>query len=324
MKAIRVHRTGPPEVMQLEEVPDPIPGPGQALVSLEAAGVNPVDTYIRAAAHGRAPALPYTPGSDGAGVIEAIGPDLPGFAPGDRVYLSGTAFGPYAGTYAEKAVCGLANLHRLPAAVTFGQGAAVNVPYATAYRALVDRAAVRAGEILLVHGGSGGVGVAAIQLARAWGVVVFATAGTERGLKLVREQGAHEAFDHTQSGYIDRIREAAGSRGVDVIVEMLANVNLDQDLGLLAPRGRVVVIGNRGRTEIDARMTMARDSAILGMSLMNASPADLARIHSALEAALDSGIARPIVGQCFQLPDAAKAHEAVMAPGSYGKIVLLP
>jgi NADPH2:quinone reductase len=324
MNAIRVHRTGGPDVMQVEEVPDPVAGAGQAVVRIMAAGVNPVDTYIRAAAHGRAPALPYTPGSDGAGIVESVGPDCAGFAPGDRVYLSGTALGPYAGTYAERAVCNPANMHRLPANVTFEQGAAVSVPYATAYRALVDRAGAQAGEILLVHGGSGGVGIATIQFARAWGLRVFATAGTERGLALVREMGADHAFDHTQAGYLEHIREATGGTGVNLVIEMLANVNLDKDLGLLAPKGRVVVVGNRGRVEIDARQTMGRDSAVLGMSLMNASPQDLTRIHAALVAALESGVASPLVGQRFALADAPKAHEAVMTPGAYGKIVLVP
>ncbi len=324
MNAIRVHRTGAPDVMQIEHVPDPVAGPGQAVVRIMAAGVNPVDTYIRAAAHGRAPSLPYTPGSDGAGVVESVGPDCTGFAPGDRVYLSGTALGPYAGTYAQQAVCNPVNMHRLPDNVTFEQGAAVSVPYATAYRALFDRGGAQASEIVLVHGGSGGVGVATIQFARAWGLRVFATAGTERGLALVREMGAHLAFDHTQAGYLDQIREATSGAGANLVIEMLANVNLDHDLGLLAPRGRVVVVGNRGRVEIDARQTMGRDSAVLGMSLMNASPQDLVRIHAALVAALESGVARPIVGQRFALADAPKAHEAVMAPGAYGKIVLVP
>lgn len=324
MKAIRVHQTGAPDVMQIGEVSAPVPGPGQAVVRIEAAGVNPVDTYIRAAAHGRAPALPYTPGSDGAGVVETVGPECPGFAPGDRVYLSGTALGPYAGTYAEQALCNPANMHHLPRHVTFEQGAAVNVPYATAYRALVDRAGVQPGDTLLVHGGSGGVGVATIQLARAWGLTILATAGTERGLNLVREVGAHHAFDHSRASYIDDIRAATGGRGVDVVIEMLANINLDTDLGVLAPKGRVVVVGNRGRIEIDARQTMSRDAGILGMSLMNAAPSDLARIHAALVAALESGVAKPIVGQRFALADAPKAHDAVMAPGAYGKIVLAP
>ena len=324
MKAIRVRETGGPEVMRLEEMPDPAAGPGQVVVRIRAAGVNPVDTYIRAAAQGRQPTLPYTPGSDGAGVVSMVGSGVDQVAIGDRVYLSGTASGPYAGTYAEMAVCQPEHLHALPAGVSFAQGAAVNVPYATAYRALFDRASARPGETVLVHGGSGGVGIAVIQLARAAGMTVIATAGTARGLALVLEQGAHRAFDHSSPGYLAEIMTATAQRGVDVILEMLANVNLDNDLALLARFGRVVVVGSRGRIEIDPRQTMGRDAAILGMTLMNASAGDRVRIHAALVAGLANGSLKPVVGREFPLRDAPAAHVAVMQPGAHGKIVLVP
>jgi len=200
----------------------------------------------------------------------------------------------------------------------------VNVPYATAYRALVDRARAQPGETALVHGGSGGVGIAAIQIARAAGLTVFATAGTARGMALVLAQGAHRAFDHTAPDYLSEIMTATSQRGVDVIVEMLANVNLDKDLGLLARSGRVVVVGNRGRVEIDPRQTMGRDAAILGMTLMNASATDRVRIHAALGAGLANGSLKPVVGREFPLKDAPAAHVAVMQPGAFGKIVLIP
>jgi len=324
MKAIRVHETGGPEVMRLETVPDPVAAEGQVVVRIHAAGVNPVDAYIRSASQGRQPALPYTPGSDGAGVVAAIGPGVSGVAVGDRVYLSGTVTGPYGGTYAEQALCAPAQAHHLPDRVSFAQGAAVNVPYATAYRAIFDRARAKPGEVVLVHGGSGGVGVAAIQMARAHGMTVFATAGTERGRALVADQGAHRVFDHHAPEYLAEIAAATGGRGVDVIIEMLANVNLDKDLGLLARAGRVVVVGNRGRVEIDARQTMGRDAAILGMTLMNATREDQVRIHAALGAGLESGTLRPVVGRELPLRDAPAAHVAVMEPGAYGKIVLVP
>jgi NADPH2:quinone reductase len=324
MKAIRVHQTGGPDVMVLETAPDPVPGEGQVVVCIHAAGVNPVDVYIRAAAQGRQPVLPYTPGSDGAGVIEAVGSGVEGIAVGDRVYLSGTAAGPYVGTYAEKAICVPANVHHLPDGLSFAQGAAVNVPYATAYRALFDRARSQPGDIVLVHGGSGGVGIAAIQIARAHDLTVFATAGTERGRALVADQGAHRVFDHHAPGYVADIMAATGQRGVDVIIEMLANVNLDTDLGLLARSGRVVVVGNRGRVEIDARQTMSRDTAILGMALANTTPEDRVRIHAALVAGLANGALRPVVGRELPLSGAPAAHVAIMEPGAYGKIVLLP
>ena len=146
MKAICVRRTGGPEVLVLEDLPDPVPGDGQLVVRIHAAGVNPVDVYIRSAAQGRNPVLPYVPGMDAAGVVESVGAGVAGFAPGDRVYLSGTAALPMNGTYAERAVCAPAHVHPLPAHLSFSQGAAVNVAYATAYRSIVDRARAAPGE----------------------------------------------------------------------------------------------------------------------------------------------------------------------------------
>ncbi len=324
MKAIRVHECGGPEVLKLEEIPTPSPGRGQVLVRIHAVGVNPVDTYIRGGMQGRRPTLPYTPGSDAAGVLESIGPDVTGWSAGDRVYIGGTSEGGYTGSYAEYAVCSLDQVHPLPANATFQQGAAINVPYGTAWRALFDRAGGRPGESVLVHGGSGGVGIGAIQMARAHGMTVLATAGSPRGMELIRREGAHLAVDHTSAGYLDRIREATAGRGVDVVLEMLANVNLDQDLGLLAPRGRVVVIGNRGRVEIDARQLMSRDAAVFGMALLNTPPEELARVHAGIIAGLEHATLRPVVGEEFALAEAARAHEAVMRPGAHGKIVLIP
>ena len=321
MKAIRIHQFGGPELMKLEEVPDPHPGPGEVVVEIKAAGVNPVDTYIRSGAYAVKPNLPYTPGGDGAGTIESIGEGVKGFPKGDRVYVAATVI---SGTYAERIACKESQVHRLPENVSFEQGAAVNVPYATAYRALFNIAHARPAEVVLIHGASGGVGVACAQLAHAAGLTVIGSAGTERGRALVTEQGAHYAVDHRSSEHFEQVRSLTGGRGVDLIMEMLANVNLGKDLTVLAPRGRVVVIGNRGSVEINPRDTMGRDASILGMTLMNASEPELVGIHAALVAGLENGTLRPVVGQEMPLAKAARAHQAVMEPGAYGKIVLLP
>src|SRR5205823_12538736 len=150
--------------------------------------------------------------------------------------------------------------------------------YATAYRGLFQRADARPGETVLVHGASGGVGTAAVQLARAHGLRVLGTAGSDEGLKLAREQGAHEVFDHRAPEHFEQVMKATGGRGVDVIVEMLANLNLGKDLTILPKGGRVVIIGIRGRVESDPRATMQRDSDVRGMLLANTAPAELARI----------------------------------------------
>ena len=320
MKAIQVHEFGGPEVLKLEEAPDPTPGPGQVVVRIHAAGVNPVDTYVRAGSHAVRPPLPYTPGMDAAGVIESVGEGVTRVKPGDRVYVAGTI----SGAYAEKALCAESHVHALAERVSFEQGAAVGVPYATAYRGLFQRANAKPGEVVLIHGASGGVGIAAVQLARAAGLTVIGTGGTEKGRGLAAEQGAHHVLDHHLTHYLDQIKSLTSGRGVDLILEMLANVNLAKDLGLLAQKGRVVVIGNRGTIEIDPRAAMGKDSSIIGMSLFNASPGELASVHAALVAGLENGSLRPVVGQKIPLAEAARAHQAVIEPGAYGKIVLIP
>ena len=319
MKAIRVHQVGGPEVLKLEEVPDPVPGPGQVVVAARAVGVNPVETYVRAGRYGQKD-FPYTPGTDAAGVVESVGEGVEDLRPGDRVYTAG-AIG---GAYAQRVLCKASQVHRLPEHVTFAQGAALGIPYATAHRALHHRAAARAGETVLVHGASGGVGTAAVQFARAAGLTVMGTGGTEPGRKLVADQGAHHVLDHRSPAYLEEVMRLTGGRGVDIVVEMLANVNLDKDLTVLAKHGRVIVVGNRGRIEIDPRATMARDADIRGMTLFNASEDDLRAIHAAIVAGLENRTLRPVVGKEFPLADAPKAHEAVLEPGAYGKIVLIP
>jgi len=318
MKAVRVHEFGGPEVLRLEEVPTPQPGLGQALICMQAIGINPVETYIRAGTYAYKPTLPYTPGNDGAGVVEQVAPDVNEFKAGDRVYTAGSI----SGTYAEFALCKTEQVHRLPANVSFAQGAAMGTPYATAYRGLFQRADAKPGETVLVHGASGGVGMAAVQLARARGLRVFGTAGSDEGRKLAREQGAHEVFDHRAPDHFIQIMNATGGRGVDVIVELLANVNLGNDLTILANGGRVAIIGSRGRVEINPRDAMQRDVDLRGMVLPNTPPADLASIHAALVAGLENGTLRPVIGKEFPLAEAAQAHRAVMEPGAVGKIVL--
>jgi len=320
MKAIRVHKFGGPEVLQLDDTPDLTAGPGQVLVQVRAIGVNPVDTYIRSGVHAVKPQLPYTPGSDAAGVVESIGERVTRVKQGDSVYVAGTI----TGSYAQQCLCTESQVHPLPSHVTYQQGAALGIPYATAYRALFHRGGGKAGETLLVHGATGGVGIAAVQLARAAGLTVIGTGGTDKGRDNVAQQGAHHVLDHHAPDYTDQILALTGGSGVNIILEMLANVNLDKDLGLLSKFGRVVVIGNRGRIEIDPRAAMTGDLNILGMTLFNTSDEDRAGIHAALVAGLENGTLSPVVGKEMALAEAAHAHEAVLEPGAFGKIVLIP
>ncbi|MBW3623841.1 MAG: NADPH:quinone reductase [Armatimonadetes bacterium] len=320
MRAIRVHEFGEPEVLRIEEVPDPQPGPGQVVVRVRAAGVNPVDTYIRFGSYANKPELPYTPGSDGAGTVEAVGEEVRRVAAGDRVYLAGTL----SGSYAEFALCRESQVHPLPERVSFEQGAGVHVPYATAYYGLYHRAHALPGETVLVHGATGGVGTAAVQIAHAAGMRVIGTGGTDKGRVMVREQGADHVLDHHSEGYLDRIPEITGGKGVDVVLEMAAHLNLDKDLSVVAKKGRIVVIGSRGRIEIDPRLAMRSDAAVLGLLLFNASEKEQESIHAALVAGLSNGTLQPVVGQSIPLKDAPRAHRDVMEPGAYGNIVLIP
>jgi NADPH2:quinone reductase len=320
MKAIRVHEFGPPEVMKLEEVKDPEPSAGEIVVKVKAAGVNPVDTYIRSGPYPYKPSLPYTPGMDGAGIVESTGEGVSNVKIGDRVYIAGTI----SGSYAEKALCKESQVYPLIGKLSFSQGAAIGVPYGAAYRGLFHRAHAVAGEVVLVHGASGGVGIAAVQLARASGMRIIGTSGTEKGSLLVIGQGAHHVFDHHAPDHMEKIMELTKGRGVDVILEMLANVNLGKDLGILAKNGRVVVIGSRGTVEINPRDAMSRDATILGMVLMNASEPEILSIHAALGAGFENGTLCPVIGRELPLAEAALAHHEVIESSAYGKIVLIP
>ncbi len=319
MKAIRVGEFGDPETMELEEIPDLMPGPGEVVVRVHAAGVNPVDTYIRSGTYHIKPVLPYTPGMDGAGIVESVGEQVDGLAAGDRVYVSGSL----TGTYAEQAQCTANRVHPLPDHVSFAQGAALNVPYTAACYALFHRAGALPGETVLINGATGGVGLAGVQFAVASGMTVIGTGGTERGRELVLEQGAKHVFDHHDPDYQRKILDLTGGRGVDVILEMLANVNLGEDLKMLARDGRVVVIGSRGPVEINPRDALVRNAAILGMLVMNASDNERSKIHAAIHEGLKIGALRPVVGKELPLAEAPGAHRSVMEPGTFGKIVLI-
>jgi NADPH2:quinone reductase len=306
--------------MRLEEAPTPVPGEGQVLVRVIGAGVNPADTYSRSGAYANKPPLPFTPGTDGAGLVESVGPGVSLVEPGDRVYVAGSL----SGTYAEYVLTLESRVHRLPEGISFSQGAGVFVPYATAFRALTQLALARAGETLLVHGASGGVGIAALQFASAAGMRTIGTVGSDEGRELVLREGADQAVNHREEGYRDEALRLVGGKGFDVILEMLANANLGADLKMLAPRGRVVVIGSRGETTINPRDLMSRDAAVFGMLLWNIPDEDSASAHAAIVAGLGNGTLRPIVGAEFPLAQAPEAHRKVLEAGAYGKIVLLP
>jgi NADPH2:quinone reductase len=320
MKAIRVHEFGGPEKLVLEEVPDLTPGAGEVVVDVHAAGVNPVDTYIRTGTYAMKPQLPYTPGADGAGIVRSTGQGVTTVKPGDRVYIAGSL----TGTYAQQSLSKAAQVHPLTPKASFEQGAAIGVPYGTAYRGVFHKAKGKKGETILVHGASGGTGLAAVQLAKSIGMNVIGTASTEKGRKLVRDNGASHALDHSAPDMKEQLLKLTNGAGVDVIIEMLANKNLVADFAMIAKHGRIVIIGNRGSIEINPRDGMAKDAEIYPFTLFNATPEELASIHADLVAKLANGDIKPVIDEQIPLADARRAHEAVLAPGSFGKIVLKP
>jgi len=319
MKSIRVHAFGEPDVLKLEEIPDPAAGPGQVVIRAKAIGVNPVETYVRAGKYGPRD-FPFTPGTDIGGIIESVGAGVTQWKKGDRVYSASTL----TGAYAELALADSTKIYRLPEKVSFAQGAALGVPAATAYKAAFLRGKALPAETVLIHGASGSVGLFCVQMLRAHGCTIIGTAGSKEGLDLILREGAHHALDHTSADYLTKLMDLTGGKGVELILEMLANVNLDKDLGILARYGRVVVIGNRGRVEIDPRQAMGRDADIRAMTLLIATDQDLRLIHAAIGASLESGALRPIIDSEIPLAEAARAHKEILEGGSRGKIVLIP
>jgi NADPH:quinone reductase len=322
MRALRVHEYGGPQVLRIEDLPEPKVGPGQVVVRVQAVGVNPVDVSIRNGAYAKIVSLPYTPGSDAAGLVHAVGDGVAHVKPGDRVFITGTTSPSFTGAGAEFALSRASQVHPLPDALSFAQGAAIFIPYGTAWRSLIQRAKGQPGESVLVHGASGGVGVAATQIARAQGFRVIGSAGTDKGRELVLQQGAHHVLDHKAPDYLDKLLAITDGRGVDIILEMASHVNLGKDLTVVAKGGRIVVIGCRGPVEINPRDAMMRDAAILGMHLGNPTEAEMASIWAGLGAGFANGTLKPVVGREMPLQEAAKAQQAVMEQSAYGKIVL--
>lgn len=319
MKTIEVKQFGDPEVMELIEKAAPSPGSREVVVQVKAVGVNPVETYIRAGTYPRLPDLPYTPGGNVAGIIASCGSDVTEWQSGDRVYSAATV----SGGYAEMALCNSNQIFRLPDHVSFAQGAAIGVPAATAWRALFIRGRGKAGERLLIHGASGSVGQAAVQLAKDAGMSVYGTAGSDQGCSLVKKLGG-EVLNHNEKGYQELLYRVTNGEGFDIILEMLANKNLETDLKLLAPGGRVIIIGSRGRIEIDPRMTMATETEIRGLAVFNATAEEVVATHTALVSAMDRGVLVPTISREMALVDAPLAHQLVLTDGKCGKIVLIP
>jgi NADPH:quinone reductase len=324
MKAIRAHSFGGPEVLQLETVDDPVHGLGEVVVEVRAAGVNPADTYMRSGTYAIRPELPYTPGGDAGGVICAMGPDVKQHKVGDRVFVGTALSFDLTGCYAEKVKRKASEVLPLAEGISFAQAATFGVSYPTAHYALFERGGAKAGETVFIHGASGSVGSSAIQLAKRAGLRVVGSAGTAKGLELVRAEGVDHAVNHTEAGYMNDVRRLTGGNGPELILEMLANVNLAADMDLVAKYGRIIVIGNRGEVTVNPRVAMMKELDIRGIALWNATAAQMKPAMRDILAGVADGSLRPVVGREMRLSEAAAAHLAVLEHGIGGKIVLIP
>lgn len=322
MQAVRVHQFAVPNAMKLETIQDPMPGPGQVRIRLANAGINPNETYVLTGTYAfYTPELPFTPGFDGAGIIDALGEDVTSFRLGDRVYLAGFMAPVNTGTYAEKVVASASHVHALPDNVSFAQGAALGIPAAAAYRAVFIQGEVTRGTKVFIHGASGGVGLVAIQLAKAAGATVIGSASSEAGRQLILETGADRAMDHLSKDNLDELRELAGGTGPDVIIEFLANHNLAMDMEVIARYGRIIVIGNRGTIEINPRLLMGKDSQIRGLGIPNYRPEEYEECFRTIHEYLVQGRLIPVVGRHFSLEEANEAHRIILDQKTRGKLI---
>ncbi|BDE06902.1 NADPH:quinone oxidoreductase [Vulcanimicrobium alpinum] len=320
MRAARVRRFGPrADALHLDDLAIPAPQPGEVVVRVRAAAVTPLDTYLRAgvAVGDYTPILPYTPGSAFAGIVAEIGAGVTDRVPGERVYGRTRS-----GAAAEWARCDAREVFPLPGRVDFADGAVVAVPFETAWWSLVDVAAARGGDVVLVQGAAGSVGAAAVQLARAMGLHVIATCAADDAAR-VRAHGAHAVIDFRDPHWTEAVREASGGRGVDVVVEVAAATNLVADAALAAPGGRIVVVGGTGATTIDPLVLIAKGLHVAGVDLRAIAPDRRAQIHAGIAAGLENGTLRPHAAHRFALHEIVDAHGALEERRGAGGVVLV-
>jgi len=294
----------------------------EVLVRVRYAGVNPVDTYIREGAFPDMPSLPYTPGADGAGEIASIGARVKSVKVGDTVFFCSLFAGNTQGSYGEYSVVLECDVWSLPSDSRLDLAAGLGVPYITAHRSLFLKGHSKSGDTILVHGGSGAVGRAAVQMAVHHGLKVLATAGSDQGLADLKELGA-ECYDHRDKAYPAEILKRYPKK-LDVILEMRADVNLDMDSQLIGQNGRIVVIGCRGPTQIDGRNLMFPEACIIGIVLASSTKDEWQLSARYVKDGFIAGYHTPNVSQIYSLEEAAQAHRDVITNpgGAQGKRVI--
>lgn len=342
MKAVTMRAHGGPEVLKLEELPDPEAGPGQVLVRVRAVALNHLDVWVRQGWPGLDLEWPHVPGADVAGVIEAVGPGVAGIAPGDEVVLNpGVSCGRcemclsgrdnacrrYAilgehtsGGYAELLAVPAANVLGKPRNLSFDEAACVPLVFLTAWHALVARAGVRAGETIIVQAAGSGVGSAAVQIAKLIGATVIATAGSDEKCHKALALGADHAVNYEREDFLARAKALTGKRGVDVVFEHVGKKTWEKSLLALASGGRLVTVGATTGWDplTDLRHVFYRQLTVLGSTM--GSKGELFQVLRFVE----QGKLRPVLDRVLPLQDAARAQELLSSRAQFGKIVLNP
>jgi NADPH2:quinone reductase len=324
VKAVRIHEYGGPEVLVYEDVPTPKPGPSQALVRVLAATVNGNDVAVREDRFPTPKDPPKIIGTDGAGVVEAVGADVTAVTPGDEVFFSGIGVGSE-GSYAEYALIHESQAVPKPASLSFVDAAAIGLVFPTAYYALVTRGGVQPGETVLVQGAAGGVGSASVQLAKALGARVLGTVAGAEEADFVRGLGADDTVDYKAENVEERVAALTDGRGPDLIHELVISANLETDVRMVAKKGRIVCTGQGPRPEgvVPIGPALAKDATLLFMSTTNAGREGVAAIAREIARMVEEGKVKPAVGQTLPLSEARRGHE-LFEGRHLGKIVLLP
>jgi len=320
MRAAVVKVFGPSENIHFEgKYPLPkLDSEGKVLIRVKAAGVNPVDTYIRSGKHVALPSLPYIPGREGAGIVEKICGNSVRIKEGDRVWFTM----PLTGSCAEFAIAPTDFIFPLPPNISFEQGATLGIAYITAYRALFTKARAQPGESIFIHGVSGGVGLAVVQLAKAHGLTIYGSAGTEHGSELAKSNGVQAVYNHREGNYVEKIMKDHPG-GFNIIVEMLANENLASDLTLVAKQGRIVIVGSRGSIEFEPRAIMQKEASVIGVTQTSSSIKEYQEMGEHLNKLLVQGLVCPLVEKTYSLDKVGEAHDDVIKnKGARGKLVI--
>ncbi len=325
MKAWRVNDWCEPDQMEFTDIPIPEPKAGEIRIKNRAAALNFFDILMIQGKYQVKPPRPFTPGSEVAGVVDAVGEDVAEFNLGDRVQAMTS--GASGGTYCEYSIAPAGKAFRIPEAMSFEEGAAMPVIYQTSYFALTHRTQIERGEWLLVHAGAGGVGMSATQIGKALGARVIVTAGSEEKLEFCLSQGAEYALNYRDASWVDQVRQITGGRGADVIYDPVGGEVFDLSTKCIAPEGRLLVIGFAGGTipSIAANRILLKDISIVGVHwgfYVERNPAYLAATQAELLRMYEAGQIEPIVSQTFALADAVAALTALATRKTYAKVVL--